>query len=343
MSLLIFGQKTSSLCQRAGWEGCKPAGRRKEQEKREVVMRFAQIAKRLVLFFVVNILVVLTISILLGIFHVPQYIGGAGFYGLLAFFLIWGMAGSIISLMLSRVMAKWMMGVQVIDPETRDPEAQELVEMVHRLARAAGLSHMPEVGIYDSPEVNAFATGPSQSRALVAVSSGLLGAMRRPEIEGVLGHETAHIANGDMVTMALIQGVVNAFAMFLARVLAFAISQSSSRDDNRGGNWFMQFILIQLFQYVFMVLGFIVVAWFSRWREFRADAGGARYAGRGEMISALKRLQAIHEQGADMAGPQQPAFQALKISGKTGTFMALFATHPPLEERIARLENPALS
>ena len=235
------------------------------------------------------------------------------------------------------------MGVQVVDPNTTDPEGRQLVETVHHLARAAGLSHMPEVGVYQSPEINAFATGPSQSRALVAVSSGLLQRMRQPEIEGVLGHETAHIANGDMVTMTLIQGVVNAFAMFLARVLAFALSQGSSRDDNRGGNFIMQFILIQLFQTVFMALGFIVIARFSRWREFRADAGGARYAGRDQMIGALKALKLIHEAGADQAPQsQQPAFQAFKISGNTGGFLALFATHPPLEERIARLENPTL-
>jgi heat shock protein HtpX len=305
-------------------------------------MKFAQIAKRMVLFFVVNLLVMATITILLSIFHVPAYIGGANYTGLLIFCLVWGMGGSIISLLLSRAMAKWMMGVQVIDPDTSDPQDQQLVQTVHHLARAAGLSHMPEVGVYDSPEVNAFATGPSQSRALVAVSSGLLNSMRPSEIEGVLGHETAHIANGDMVTMTLIQGVVNAFAMFLARVLAFAISQGSSRDDNRGGSWFMQFILVQLFQYVFMVLGFIVVAWFSRWREFRADAGGARYAGRDHMLSALKRLRSIHDEGIDQAGAQQPAFQALKISGKTGMRFSLFATHPPIEDRIARLENPTL-
>jgi heat shock protein HtpX len=287
--------------------------------------------------------VITTITILLSIFHVPARIGGSNFTGLLIFCLVWGMGGAFISLLLSRVMAKWMMGVQVIDPSTADPQAQQLVQTVHHLARAAGLSHMPEVGVYDSPEVNAFATGPSQSRALVAVSSGLLNTMRQAELEGVLGHETAHIANGDMVTMTLIQGVVNAFAMFLARVLAFAISQGSSRDDDRGGGgWFMQFILVQLFQSVFMVLGFIVVAWFSRWREFRADAGGARYAGRDHMIRALKRLQSVHEEGVDQAGAPQPAFQALKISGKTGTIMSLLATHPPIEERIARLENPTL-
>jgi heat shock protein HtpX len=232
-----------------------------------------------------------------------------------------------------------MMGVRVIDPATADPAARGLVEMVHRLARTAGLSVMPEVGIYDSPEVNAFATGPSRSRALVAVSAGLLNHMRTSDVEGVLGHETAHIANGDMVTMALIQGVVNAIAMFLAWVLAIALSQGSSRDDNRGGNSFMQWMLANVFQYIFMLLGMIVVAWFSRWREFRADAGGARYAGRDHMISALKALESVHEQGADAIGQAHPAFQALKISGKTSGIMALFATHPPLEVRIDRLEH----
>jgi len=216
------------------------------------------------------------------------------------------------------------------------------VQTVHHLARAAGLSTMPEVGIYDSSEINAFATGPSRSRALVSVSSGLLGRMRQYDIEGVLGHETAHIANGDMVTMTLIQGVVNAFAMFLAWALAIALTRGSDRDDDRGGNFFMQWMLMNVFQTVFMLLGTIVVCAFSRWREFRADAGGARYAGREHMLSALKTLQAVHEGGADMAGPQQPAFQALKISGRSGGLGALFASHPPLEERIARLENPTL-
>jgi heat shock protein HtpX len=265
-----------------------------------------------------------------------------GNQNLFLFCFIWGMGGAFISLALSRWMAKMMMGVQVIDPDTSETELRRLVQTVHQLARTAGLSTMPEVGIYDSPEINAFATGPSRSRALVAVSSGLLSRMRQYDIEGVLGHETAHIANGDMVTMTLIQGVVNAFAMFLAWVLAIALSRGSDRDDDRGGNPFMEWMLMNVFQAVFMLLGTIVVCWFSRWREFRADAGGARFAGRDHMLSALKTLQAVHEGGADMAGPQQASFQALKISGKTGGLLALFASHPPLEERIARLENPTL-
>jgi len=241
-------------------------------------------------------------------------------------------------------MAKITKGIEVIDPETSDSGQKWLVQTVYRLARAEGLSAMPEVGIYNSPEINAFATGPSQAQALVAVSSGLLGNMNSNEIEGVLGHEITHIANGDMVTMTLIQGVVNTIAMFLGWVLAIVLSQSSSRDNNNrgGGNWFMQYMLSQLFQNVFMVLGFLVVARFSRWREYRADAGGARYAGREKMLSALKRLKVVHDQGADQLGQSAPSIQALQISGKSGGFAALLATHPPIEDRIARLERPVI-
>jgi heat shock protein HtpX len=300
-------------------------------------MKFLQIAKRITLLLVVNILVMLTIGVIVSLFFRGR-VERFGYDNLFLFCFVWGMGGAFVSLALSRVMAKWMMGVQVIDPTRATGDEQRLVETVYHLARAAGLSTMPEVGIYNSPEVNAFATGPSRSRALVAVSAGLINSMRQSDIEGVLGHEIAHVANGDMVTMTLVQGVVNAFAMFLARVLAMILTQGSSRDDNRGGNYFMEFILIMLFQTVFMFLGMIVINWFSRWREFRADAGGARYAGRGNMISALRALQTIHEAGADQVGKQQAAFQAFKISGQSSGFMALFANHPPLEERIARLE-----
>jgi heat shock protein HtpX len=306
-------------------------------------MKFMQVAKRITLLLLVNILVMLTIGIIVSLIFRGPVARIGGYQTLFLFCFIWGMGGAFISLLLSRWMAKMMMGVRVIDPNTSDPDEQGLVQTVHHLARTAGLSVMPEVGIYDSPEINAFATGPSRSRALVSVSSGLLARMRQYDVEGVLSHEMAHIANGDMVTMTLIQGVVNAFAMFLARILAFALSRgSSSRDDNRGGNFFLEWMLISVFQTVFMILGMIVVNWFSRWREFRADAGGARFAGRDHMLSALKTLKSIHEAGADMAGPQQPAIQALKISGHTGGFLALFASHPPLDERIARLEHPTV-
>src|ERR1700722_14071474 len=226
--------------------------------------------KRIFLFITLNILVMVTISILLRVLGIGPYMTAYGidYSNLMAFCLVWGMGGAFISLALSRIMAKWMMGVQVIDPNTRDSDLQQLLQTVHQLARGAHLPVMPEVGIYDSPEVNAFATGPTRSRALVSVSSGLLGRMKQYDIEGVLGHEIAHIANGDMVTMTLIQGVVNSFAFFLAWVLAIALTRGSDRDDDRGGNPFMQWMLMQLFQSVFMVLGMIVVCAFSRWREF---------------------------------------------------------------------------
>jgi heat shock protein HtpX len=252
------------------------------------------------------------------------------------------MGGAFISLALSRVMAKWFMGVRVVPADTAEPSLRELVETVHGLARQAGLPALPQVGIYESPEPNAFATGPTRSRALVAVSTGLLERMREREIQGVLGHEITHVVNGDMVTMTLIQGVVNAFVMFLSRVLAFALSQAMrSRDDDRdgGGSFFMQYLLVMLFQVIFGILGSIVVCWFSRWREFRADAGGARLAGRGNMIDALKALERLHDPEIALAEARQSqGFSSLKIAGPTRGVLALLMDHPPLEERIARLE-----
>src|ERR1051326_5088260 len=257
-------------------------------------MRFAQIGKRVLLLVVVNVLVMVTITLVLGLLRVGNYFPHGGLGSLAIFCLVWGFAGSFVSLALSRLMAKWMMGVQIIPPETMDPTLQRLVETVHGLARAAGLPKLPEVGVYESDEVNAFATGPTRSRALVAVSSGLLHRMGTREVEGVLGHEVTHIANGDMVTMTLIQGVINAFVLFLSRVLAFAISQAlRSRDDRSSGGGALQWLLVMVFQIVFSILGSLVVFWFSRWREFRADAGGARLAGRENMIGALKALQQI--------------------------------------------------
>lgn len=297
--------------------------------------------KRIFFFMLVNLLVVLTISITMNVLGVTHYLTAYGldYEALLAFCLVWGMAGSFISLGLSRIMAKMMMGVKVIDPGEAQGSGRQLVEIVHNLARSAHLSTMPQVGIYDSPEINAFATGPTKSRSLVAVSSGLLHNMSRPEIEGVLAHEIAHIANGDMVTMTLLQGVINAFVMFLARVISFAISQSSSNEQGRRGSSFLVTFLLEI---VLSVFGMMVVAAFSRWREFRADRGGATYAGKQKMIAALERLKA----GTQSIDTSQPAMAAFKISGKTGGFMALFSTHPPLEERINRLKgytNPSMA
>lgn len=301
--------------------------------------------KRIFLFSLVNILVVVTISITLSLLGVNHYLTqyGIDYQQLAIFCLVWGMGGSFISLLLSRYMAKAMMGVQVIDPMTRDPELQQLVQTVHHLARSAGLSTMPEVGIYDSPDLNAFATGPSKSRSLVAVSTGLLGRMKRDEVEGVLGHEIAHIANGDMVTLTLIQGIVNAFVMFLARVLAFAISQAMRNDREERSNTspFMQHMMVIVFEIFFSILGSMVVAWFSRYREFRADAGGARVAGRDKMISALRALQRVYESPAVADVPDAPdAIRAFQISSrKGGGILRFFSTHPPLEDRINALET----
>lgn len=296
--------------------------------------------KRIFLFFVVNIAMVVTISLVLSLLGVGPYLNRQGLnYESLAFFcLVWGMGASLFSLATSRLTAKWMMGVKVIDPRAPGAYA-ELVQTVHQLARAARLPAPPEVGIYESAEVNAFATGPTKSRSLVAVSTGLLGSMRPAEVEGVLAHEVAHISNGDMVTMTLLQGIVNAFVMFLARIAAFAISsalanRSDDREEGRGSP--MVFYLVtMLFEVVFGIIGSILVAYFSRRREFRADAGGATLAGRDKMRAALQRLAG----NAERIDDSHPALATLKISGHRGGLLALLATHPPLAERIRRLEG----
>ncbi len=297
-------------------------------------------AKRIMLFLAVNFLVVAAISFILYFFNIQPYLTQHGLnIGSLAIFcLLWGMVGSFISLALSKVMAKWMMGLQMIDPQTRDPESQALLQMVYQLSNKAGLPAMPEVGIYNSSEVNAFATGPSKSNALVAVSTGLIRSMPQDEVEAVLGHEVTHIANGDMVTMTLLQGIVNAFVMFLARIIAFGVSKMLSRRDDSEESFspFAFQILVFVFEMIFMVLGAIVIATFSRYREFRADAGGARLSSPQKMIAALRTLQRTVEKKGEQAA--QPAIQALKISNPAG-IMRLFATHPPLDERIARLEK----
>jgi heat shock protein HtpX len=300
-------------------------------------MKLAQMSKRIFLLLAVNILVMATITLILYVLRVGQYLPKGGLSGLAVICLVWGFVGAFISLGLSRLMAKWMMGVQVIPPETSDPALRELVDMVHRLARQAELPNMPEVGIYESPEINAFATGPTKSRALVAVSTGLLQRLGSREVNGVLAHEVTHVANGDMVTMTLIQGLINAFVMFLSQVLAFVISQAIRGKDDRGSFW-LRYLLVQVFQVVFSILGFIVVCWFSRIREFRADAGGARLAGRESMINALRALGSLNTpELAKAEAKRSEAFQSLKISG--GRVALLFSTHPPIEERIARLEQ----
>lgn len=299
------------------------------------------IAKRIFLFLAVNLLVVTMLTLVLSIFNVQPYLTAHGldYRSLMIFCLVWGMGGAFISLALSKTMAKWMMGVKIIDPETANPEMKALISTVHDLCRAAHMTHLPEVGIYESPEPNAFATGPSQKRSLIAVSTGLLRRMSHAELEGVLAHEITHIVNGDMVTMALVQGVVNAFVMFLARALAYVASGLlKNKNDSSSGSYLSYTLFVFLFQFVFMILGSIVVAWFSRLREFRADLGGSHIAGKEKMIAALEALQRM-SQIQDPAHAK-PSFDAMKISTpKKGGWMSFFSSHPPLEVRIQRLKE----
>ena len=297
--------------------------------------------KRIFLFLAINFLVIITLSLVLNIFHIQPFLRGYGLdiQSLLIFCLVWGMGGAFISLALSRQMAKWMMGVRLIDSNTGDSDLRVLLATVHKLARDANLPSMPEVGIFESPEPNAFATGPTKRRSLVAVSSGLLRRMSQKELEGVLAHEIAHISNGDMVTMTLVQGIVNAFVMFLARILASIFSgMGRDRNSNSSGSYFSYMMFVFVFEILFMILGSILVCWFSRFREFRADRGGADLAGRDKMIAALEslqRMQEIRDPSVD-----KPAYAAFKISTRRKSgLMLLFATHPPLEERIARLKQ----
>lgn len=292
--------------------------------------------KRIFLFMLTNILVMVSVSIILNVLGVGNYLTASGinYSALMIFCLIWGFVGSGISLMLSKFMAKTMMGVQIVDDRG---QYAELVRKVHQMSKQAGLTKMPEVGVYQSPEVNAFATGPSRNNSLVAVSTGLLNQMNTDEVEGVLAHEVAHIANGDMVTMALIQGVVNAFVMFFARIAAFALQNflSGDRDDDRPANsgWAYH-ISVMVFEILFSFLGMFVVAYFSRVREFRADKGAAQYAGKHKMIAALKRLQ----QKIDFVDDSKDNLKAMKISSKKG-LMNFLSTHPSLDDRIAALER----
>jgi len=245
-----------------------------------------------------------------------------------------GFGGAAISLLMSRWMAKMAMGVQLVDGRTGQAELDWLHQTVASLARKASLP-MPEVGIYDSAEVNAFATGPSKRSSLVAVSSGLMRSMRREEIEGVLAHELSHVQNGDMVTMTLIQGVVNAFSIFFSRVIANIVRQLV--DERISGLVF--FVTTILFDIVFSMLGMIVVAWFSRAREFRADAGAAVLSSRENMVAALQRLKANQA----LVDHSQPQLATMKINGGRATGLRLLMmTHPPLEERIAALQRPVL-
>lgn len=289
--------------------------------------------KRIFYFLVTNVLVLLTISVIFTILPIGSYIGDNGiqFGTLLIFSAVIGFTGSFISLFISRWMAKRMMGVKIIDPANPKHEYEAIVvEKVHRLSRAAGLTHMPEVGIYHSPEVNAFATGPSKKRSLVAVSAGLLNEMDDAAVEGVIAHEVAHIANGDMVTMTLLQGVVNTFVVFLSRIVAYIASQFVRSEIAP----IVHFIAIIVFQILFSILGSLVVFAYSRHREFHADRGGADLAGKDKMKHALESLKAYANR-ATVDG-QDTAVATMKISGQKKV-VSLFSTHPDLDDRIKRL------
>lgn len=287
---------------------------------------------RIVLFVLTNILVIAAVSIITSMLGLTGYIDSSGinYQSLAAYCLVWGMTGSVISLLLSKKMAKWMMGVEILNSHNAG-QAQWLVQMVHELARDAGLSKMPEVGIYESADVNAFATGPSKNNSLVAFSTGIIQRMDREQIRGVAAHEIAHIQNGDMVTMALIQGVVNAFVIFLSRIAAYAAANLVDEDRAH----IVHLVTSIVLQIVFGFLGMMVTCWFSRQREYRADAGSAKLAGTPAMVSALKGLQRLHD---DRQQGLPESMAALGISGRSG-IMALLMTHPPLESRIAALEG----
>jgi heat shock protein HtpX len=275
-------------------------------------------------------LVLGTVLRLLGVDRIVVQGGAINFYALMVMSAVFGFGGAIISLLISKWSAKMAVGAQVIENPI-DPTERWLVDLVRRQASEAGIG-MPEVAIYDAPDVNAFATGWNRNNALVAVSTGLLQNMNKDEIEAVLGHEISHVANGDMVTLTLIQGVVNTFVILFSKLFGILVDRVLLKNDERNGPGIGAFIAEIVAQLVLGILASIIVMWFSRQREFRADAGGARLAGRGKMIAALERLKVNHEQAAL---PQQMA--AFGISG-AGAVSRLFMTHPPLEERIAALK-----
>ncbi len=290
--------------------------------------------KRIFLFLLTNLAILVVISItlrLLGVDRILNQSGGINFTALLVLSTVMGFAGSLISLFLSKWMAKRSVGAHVIEAPANATE-QWLVNTVKRQADQAGIG-MPEVAIYDSPDINAFATGWNKNNALVAVSTGLMNNMTQDEAEAVLGHEVSHVANGDMVTLTLIQGVVNTFVIFFSRVIGYVVDRVIFKNERGEGMGF--FITTMVAQLVLGVLASMIVMWFSRHREFHADTGGATLAGRQKMIAALERLKLNQEQAAL---PKSVA--AFGISGG-GAFSRLFMTHPPLEERIEALRRAA--
>jgi len=292
--------------------------------------------KRIFLFLATNLAIIVVASITLSLLGVGSFLDETGtnlnLQALLIFCFVFGMAGSFISLLLSKTIAKWSAGVQIIN-EPRNQRENWLFSEIREMSDKAGIG-MPEVGVFPMQQANAFATGWNRNKALVAISEGMLQRFDKDEIRAVLGHEIGHVANGDMVTLALIQGVVNTFVMFLARIIGFAVDRMILKNERGLGiGYFLTTIVAEI---VLAILASTIVFWFSRKREYRADEAGARLASKNGMINALKRLQ------AESQVPNQlpESMQAFGItSGKKKGFKALFMTHPPLEERIAALEN----
>jgi len=287
--------------------------------------------KRIGLFLLTNIAVIAVAMITMNLLGVGRFMEGTNLNlgNLFAFAMIFGFAGSFVSLAMSKWMAKMSVGAKVIEHPTNQDEVW-LVSTVHQLADKAGIGH-PEVAIYDSPEPNAFATGMSKNNALVAVSTGLLRSMKPNEVEGVLGHEVAHVANGDMVTMALLQGVLNTFVIFFAKIVAWVVDRVVLKNEDEGVSWVFM-IVDFVAQILFGILASIIAMWFSRRREFHADNGGAYLAGKQNMIAALQRLQTMQP------GHLPDQMAAFGIGDVKSSLGELFSSHPPLEDRIATLQ-----
>ena len=288
--------------------------------------------KRVLLFIITNLAVLIVLSVVARVLGIDAYVASHGgqWLGVLGFAAVFGFGGALVSLLISKWSAKWMMGVRVIEQPSNATE-QWLISTVRSYADRAGIG-MPEVGLFESLTSNAFATGANRNKALVAVSTGLLQRLNREEVEAVLGHEITHVANGDMVTLTLIQGVVNTFVIFLARVIGNFVDKAIFRNENGRGAGYMVSVIVA--EIALGILASLIVMWFSRRREFRADAGGARLAGRHHMIGALEALQRVRD---PQRLPQQMAIFGI-TGGRPSGLKRLFMTHPSLEERVARLQ-----
>ena len=298
--------------------------------------------KRMFLFLSLNILIVASVSILCDLIGLRPYISRAGLdlESLAMFCLIWGMTGAFISLLLSKKIAKWMLNLKILHANQDLTVLEERVFVIVRnLSMKARLISVPEVGIWQSGQSNAFATGASRNSSLIAVSSTLLETLTESELEAVIAHEMAHITNGDMVTMALLQGVVNSFVMFLSRICAYAVTHMASRDSKRGSSYFSYALFTMLFEMIFLSLASLLIFFVSRKREFAADRGGAKLVGRDKMISALRALEKNTTLSKKDFEKQKSLAAMMVCSSKKGGFSKLFATHPTIEERITYLES----